>query len=142
MQIISAWYYNTIWWARPQEQELKEAVASLKLNKSPGWDSIHVNVIKAIYGELKRPLFYIFDQSLKSGIFSDKLKIAKVFPIYKSGKKYVLSNYRPISVLPCFSKILERIMYNRLYNYLSENEILNDKQFGFQAEHSTEHARK
>ena len=77
------------------EQELKEAVASLKPNKSPGCDNIHVNVIKAIYEKLKRPLFYIFDQSLKSGIFPDKLKIAKVFPIYKSGKKYVLSNYWP-----------------------------------------------
>ena len=77
---------------------------------------------------------------MKSGIFPDKLKIAKVFPIYKSGKKYVLSNYRPISVLPCFSKILERIMYNRLYNYLNENEILNGKKFGFRAEHLTEHA--
>ena len=51
------------------EQKLKEAVASIKPNKSPGCDSIHVNVIKAIYEELKRPLFYIFDQSLKSGIF-------------------------------------------------------------------------
>ena len=77
---------------------------------------------------------------MKSGIFPDKLKVAKVFSIYKSGKKYVLSNYRLISVLPCFPKILERIMYNRLYNYLNENEILNGKQFGFQAGHSTEHA--
>ena len=122
------------------EQELEVAVASLKQNKSPRCDSIHVNVIKAIYKELKRPLFYIFDQSLKSGIFTDKLKIEKVFSIYKSGKKYVLSNYRPISFLPCFSKMLERIMYNRLYNYLNENEILNDKQFGFRAGHSTEQA--
>ena len=122
------------------EQELKEAVDSLKPNKSPGCDGIHVNVIKVIYEELKRPLFYIFEQSLKSGIFPDKLKITKVFPIYKSGKKYVLSNYRQISVLPCFSKILERIMFIRLYNYLNENEILNDKQFGFRAGHSTEHA--
>ena len=122
------------------EQEIEDAVPSLKPNKSPRCDSIHVNVIKAIYEELKRPLFYIFDQSLKPGIFPDKLKIAKVFPIYKSGKRYVLSNYRPISVLPCFSKILERIIYNRLYNFLNENEILNDKQFGFRAGHLTEHA--
>ena len=122
------------------EQELEEAVASLKPNKSPSCDSIYVNVIKAIYKELKRPLLYIFDQSLKSGIFPDKLNIAKVFPICKSGKKYIPSNYRPISVLPCFSKILERIMYSRLYNYLNENEVLNDKQFGFRAGHPTEHA--
>ena len=77
---------------------------------------------------------------MKSGIFPDKLKIAKVFPIYKSGKKYVLSSYRPIPVLPCFSKILERIKYNRLCNYMNENETLNYKQFGFRAGHSTEHA--
>ena len=76
---------------------------------------------------------------MKSGIFSEKVKIAKAFRIYKSGKKHVLSNYRSISLLPCFSKILERIMYNRLYNYLNENEILNDKQFGFGTENSTEH---
>ena len=123
-----------------KEQEVEEAVASLKPNESPGCDSIHVNVIKAIYEELKKPLFYIFDQSLKSGIFPDNPKITKVLPFYKSGKKYVLSNYRPISVLPCFSKILERIMYNRLYNYLNENEILQDKQFDFPAGHSAEHA--
>ena len=86
-------------------------------------------------------LFSIFlINSWKSGIFWHKFKIAKVFPIYKSGKKYVLSNYWPISALPCFSKILERIMYNRLHNYLNENEMLNDKQFGFRAVHSTEHA--
>ena len=109
------------------EQKLKEAVASLKPNKNQGRDIIHANVIKTIYEELKRPLLNIFYQSLKSGIFPDKLKISKVFLIYKSGEKYVLSNYRPTSVLPCFSKILERIMYNRLYNYLNENEILNDK---------------
>ena len=78
---------------------------------------------------------------MKSGIFPDKLKIVKVFPIYKSGKKYVLSNYRPISVLQCFSKILERIMYNMLYKFLNKNEILNENQFGFRAVHSTENAK-
>ena len=79
------------------EQELKEAVASLIPNKSPGFDSIHVNVNKQSTKNL-----YIFDQSLNSENFPDKLKIAKVFPISKSGKTYVLSNYRRISVLPCF----------------------------------------
>ena len=122
------------------EQELKEAVASLKPNKSLGCESIHVNVNKAIHEELKIHFFYIFDQFLKSGSFPDKLKIAKIFPIYKSEKTYARPNYRPISVLPCFSKILERIIYNRLPNYMNKNEILNGKQFGFRAGHSTEHA--
>ena len=73
----------------------------------------------------------IFSLSLKKGIFPEKMKIAKVSPIFKKGDKSILSNYRPISVLPCFSKILERIMFNRLYIYLAENNILFNKQFGF-----------
>ena len=60
--------------------------------------------------------------------------------IFKSGKIELLTNYRPISVLPCFSKILERIMYNRLYEYLTKNNLLFDKQFGFRKGHLTEHA--
>ena len=69
----------------------------------------------------------IFNLSLSTGIFPDKLKIAKVSPIFKNSEKDLLTNYRPISVLPCFSKILERIMYDRLYNYLTENKILFKK---------------
>ena len=68
------------------------------------------------------------------------MKIAKVSPIFKKGDKLILSNYSLISVLPCFSKILERIMCNRLYTYLAENNILFNKQFGFRAGHFTEHA--
>ena len=61
-------------------------------------------------------------------------------PIFKSGDKLDVGNFRPISVLPCFSKILEKLMYNRLYRYLTENVILYNKQFGFQKAHSTAHA--
>ena len=82
----------------------------------------------------------IFNLSLSTGIFPDRMKVAKVTPIFKKGEKSGISNYRPISVLPCFSKILERIMYNRLYDYFTVNNILFDKQFGFQAGHSTENA--
>ena len=83
---------------------------------------------------------HIFNLSISKGIFPDKLKIAKVTPIFKSGDSTVLTNYRPISVLPCFSKILERIMYNRLQKHLSENNLLFERQFGFQSSKSTEHA--
>ena len=68
------------------------------------------------------------------------MKIAKVTPVFKAGKKELVSNYRPISVLPCFSKILEKIMYNRVYKYLTENNLLFQKQFGFREGHSTSHA--
>ena len=85
-------------------------------------------------------LKHIFNISLGKGVFPDKLKIARVTPIFKKGNDTLITNYRPISVLPCFSKLLERIMYNRLYKFLIENKILYQKQFGFQNAHSTEHA--
>ena len=68
------------------------------------------------------------------------MKVAKITPIFKKGEKCSISNYRPISVLPCFTKILERIMYHRLYEYFTANSILFDKQFGLRAGHSNEHA--
>ena len=82
----------------------------------------------------------IFKLSLQKRCFPEELKIARVTPIYKADDVNEIGNYRPISVLPCFSKILERIMYNRLFKYLTTNEILHKKQFGFQKGHSTEHA--
>ena len=72
--------------------------------------------------------------------FPDKLKIPRLVPLYKAGDPANISNYRYISVLPCFSKMLERIMYNRLYKYLTTEKILYSKQFGFQRGHSAEHA--
>ena len=68
------------------------------------------------------------------------MKIAKVTEAFEEGDSADLSNYRPISVLPCFSKILERLMYNQLYKHLSNSKILYPKQFGFQKSHSTDHA--
>ena len=97
-------------------------------------------LLKKCFSSLCEPPKYLLNLSIEKGIFPDDLKIAKVTPIYKADDKSDLSNYRPISVLSCFSKILERMIYNRLYQYLTENKILYPKQFGFQAGHSTEHA--
>ena len=120
--------------------ELKDAFLSRKINKIPGHDVVSFNVIKKCFGELCEHLKYLFNPSIVKGIFPDDLKIAKVTPIFKADKSSNISNYRPISVLPCFSKMLERIMYNRLQKYLKDQNILYDKQFGFQTGHSTEHA--
>ena len=83
-------------------------------------------------------LVLIINQSFNSGIFPDKLKIAKIIPIYKKGEKNVFNNYRPISLLPAISKIFESIMYKQIYSYLEEFKILYDKQFGFRKGRSTE----
>ena len=122
------------------DDEIKEALRSLKLNKSPGYDNISPSVVNETSDIFFTPLKYIFNLLLQQGIFPENLEVAKVSPIYKKDEEFLLTNYRPISVLPCFSKLLERIMYNRFFKYLLENSILYEKQFGFQTSHSTEHA--
>ena len=109
--------------------KLKDAFFSLKINKISSVDDVSFNIIKNCFGVLCEPLTYLFQISLEKGVFPDDLKIAKVTPIYKTGDNSDVSNYRPISVLPCFSKILERLMYNRLYKYLKENNILYEKRW-------------
>ena len=82
------------------------------------------------------PLSHILNLSLASGIFPNELKIARVIPIYKSGDVGNFTNYRPVSVLPLFSKILERLMYTRLLSFINKHRILYKFQFGFRSEHS------
>ena len=122
------------------DDEVKEALRSLKPNKSPGYDKISSNVVNETSDIFFTPLKYIFNISLQQGIFPENLKIAEVSPIYMKDEEFLLTNYRSISLLPCFSKLLERIMHNRLFKYLLENSIIYEKQFGFQTAHSTEDA--
>ena len=89
---------------------------------------------------MRNSLFHVFKVSIKQGIFPDNLKIAKVTLIFKPGAKDNVRNYRPISILPVFSKNLERIVYKRVYNHLDSKGLLCEKQFGFQRNYSTEHA--
>ena len=120
--------------------ELKEAFFSLKINKSPGCDDISFNVVRNCFGPLLKPLMAILNLSFQKGCFPKEPKIARVTPVYKADDVNEIGNYRPISVLPCFSNILQRIMYNQLFKYLTTNEILYKKQIGFQKGHATEHA--
>ena len=105
-----------------------------------GFDSIPMNVIKETFSSISAPLSHIFNRSITSGIVPIELKIAQVVHLFKSDDKSVFSNYRPISVLPSFSKILERAVYNRLMDFLTEYKILSDNQFGLRKHHSTEYA--
>ena len=104
--------------------EFKDASFSLKVNKSAGYDDIGFNVVKKCFGVLHKPMLHIFNLPLQSGIFQDKLKVAKVTPLFKGGGN--------ISLLPFFSKINEKIMYNYLDKYLTDNSILYKNQLGFE----------
>jgi hypothetical protein len=95
--------------------------------------------IKKFIHVLVNPLYSIITKSFESGIFPSQLKIAKIVPIYKGGDKNSPDNYRPISLLPNFSKVIEKIMCNRLTFYLESNNIICKEQYGFRKEHSTLH---
>ena len=86
------------------------------------------------------PLTHIINLSLKTGDFPDQLKIAKVIPLFKSGDRNCIDNYRPISILPAFSKVFEKIISSRLINYLEKNNLLTEHQHGFRGQRSTESA--
>ena len=80
----------------------------------------------------------MINQSLCSGIFPTKLKIARVIPLFKKGDPHVFDNYRPISLLPAISKIFERIVFDQTYNHFTKNKLLYTSQYGFRKQHSTE----
>ena len=87
-----------------------------------------------------KPLLLIIRQVLNTGIFPEKLKIAKVIPIFKKGDEELFSNYRPISILPSISKIIEKVVYQQIYSFFQQNELFFGSQYGFRSNHSTEHA--
>ena len=120
--------------------EINKIIHSLKSKNSHGYDEISSKILKASTPYVLSPLTYIFNKVLSTGIFPDRLKFSEVKPLFKKGEKTELSNYRPISLLPSFSKIIEKIMYKRLYYYLNENNLLANKQFGFREKSTMEMA--
>ena len=106
-------------------------------NKSAGHDNVGNYIIKKVGKEIVKPLTNIFNLSLSTGVVPDKLKTAKVIPICKKADSAMFSNYRPVSLLSCFSKSLERLVFDRCVNFINNQEILNDKQYGFRPKHST-----
>ena len=85
------------------------------------------------------PLKHIFNLSFNTGLIPHQLKTAKVIPLFKSGDRTCMDNYRPIALLSVFSKILEKIVFTRLSIFLENNDILSKFQFGFRKDHSTVH---
>ena len=117
--------------------EILDVITNLNNGTSVGIDGISMNIIKYIATTIANPISFVLNQCLTIGSFPDNLKIAKVCPVYKSGTKSELSNYRPISILNGFSKIFEKIIYNRIVAFIDKHNIINKNQFGFRKKHST-----
>ena len=113
---------------------------SLKSGKSPGYDSINNDLVKQIILEITEPLIHVLNLSMLNGTVPLDMKIAKVVPIFKKGDPQSFTNYRPISLLTSFSKILEKIIYVRTVKFLNKNKIFSNFQFGFREKHTTSHA--
>ena len=119
--------------------EVLEATRLLKDKKTPDFLGVSTNFLKQTISQLIDPLFHIFNLSFSCGVVPAQFKIAKVIPIFKAGDSSSMDNYRPISLLSSFSKILEKIVALRLTAYLETNNILSKWQFGFRSEHFTSH---
>ena len=121
-------------------KELIDCVTNLKNNTSAGYDDIDIIIVKRSIHLICKPLCAIFNQCMENGIFPEKMKIAKVVPVFKNGSPEIMSNYRPISVLSVFSKIFEKCISARLVEFLEKCNIIKKNQYGFRAGHSTSSA--
>ena len=93
---------------------------SFESNKASGYDGVPMAVVQDFIGIISRPLSHIINLSILNGIVPDEMKIARVIPLFKSGDQAVVTNYRPVSILPCFSKFLEKVIYKHLLNYIND----------------------
>ena len=120
-------------------EEVLEIIKSLN-NKSSGPSSIPLDLLQIVADLIVFPLCHIINMSFSKGIFPEKLKIMKVIPLHKGGSTQDLNNFRPISLLSIFDKIIEKILHKRLYQFLEHHHILFENEFGFRKDNSTSYA--
>ena len=110
------------------EETTIKIIDGLKAKNTEGVDGLSVKLLKAIKYETSKAITHIINQSLHTDIFPDKLKLAKVIPVFKKGDRTKLNNYRPISILPVISKIFERTIFDKLYIHFTHNNLFYESQ--------------
>ena len=131
---------NSIYFQPPSINEIVNSIVSLNVNKAVGHNNIPRFFLKTFVYTIAPYLFILLTYAFQHCIFPDNCKIVKVIPIYKSGEKKNPSNYRPISILTSFSKIIEKLVFKQITNFLDKNNVLIPYQYGFQKSISTAHA--
>ena len=129
-------WVNSIYLHEVTSEEIIKILQSLK-NGAAGYDGINASTLKLVSSLIVNPLRYICNLSLIEGVFPTELKIANVLPLYKSDDPFCFNNYRPVSLLCVLSKVFEKVMYNRLLNFLEEHKFFVNEQFGFRKSHSS-----
>ena len=128
---------DTIFLNPTTEDEVKKCIENLKPKSSAGIDSISNRLIILLKEVLIKPITSLINLSYEQGIFPGIFKTAKVIPLYKSGNKSEIVNYRPISLLPCISKIFEKTMLTRLIEFSGSCNLLYEGQYGFRKNRGT-----
>ena len=118
-------------------REIENIIKSLKPKNSSGYDGISTKLMKICPPFISSPSAHIYNKFFSTGIFPNYLKYAIVKPLFKKGNKNKISNYRPISILIYFPKILDKVTYNHLQEHLNKQGILAEEQFGFRADSTT-----
>jgi len=127
---------NVVFWP----SKVKKQLLKLDPNKAAGPDDIPALVLKKAAPELATPLARLFQLCFNNGYMPAQWKSANVIPCYKKGDKHTPSNYRPISLLPIISKVMEKLVSRKMWKHLNNNKLISNKQFGFRAGHSTSDA--
>ncbi len=128
---------SSMFFSEITSHEIDDIIGNLNPNKS---SDMSPRVLKLFRNLISPNFATLFNNCVYNGIFPDVLKIARVIPLHKSGDKNDISNYRPISLLPVFSKIFEKLIHLRVSSFLEKHNVLYRKQFGFRKRHSTIHA--
>ena len=119
------------------ENEIANIVAKFSNKTSTDCYGMSMKLVKNIIGGIIKPITYICNLSMKFGVFPNELKVAKVIPIFKAGDIHDVSNYRPVSILPQLSKIIEKLFEKRLRQYINMHNYFFSGQYGFRTSHST-----
>ena len=118
--------------------EVEKDLRSIQRNKSTGIDNLPPCLLKDAARTISAPLTHLINLSLQTGLFPEDWKLAKIVPIHKSGSRSSFDSYRPISVLPVLSKIIEKAVHRQVMEFLGQNKLLSASHFGFRPKLSTE----
>ena len=129
---------NSLYFGPTKEMEIIDIISKLPNKVSSGYDKINNNLLKEIKHEIVNPLTYLFNKSMSKGMFPKAMKRSEVVPLYKGKSREMPKNYRPISLLITISKVLKKLVYKRVYNYLHNNGSIYHSQYGFRSNHSTD----
>ena len=113
------------------ENDILSVIRKLDPNKAHGHDQISIRMLQICDKSISKPMYLVFSSCMESGIFPAEWKMANVVPVYKKDDKQNVKNYRPVSLLPIFGKIFERLIYKDMYSFFIENNLISQNQSGF-----------